>query len=140
MSVEVTFADSPTQVILDDDGNIQILQLATQGPEGPPGASSGNSVIRTVAVNTVMTAADATLRVDSTSGNITISLPSTAVTYDPVAGTGQVFNVAKFIDANQVIVNCSNGSDTINGGSSVTIYLQGNLQVQAGPNNTYTVL
>lgn len=144
MSVNVVSTE--TKVIIDDMDNVQVITVGIQGPEGaqgpsgPPGPGSGNSAIRTVSTDTNMTISDVTLRADSTAGNITISLASSSETYDPIAGTGQIFNVAKFIEANQVIVNCQDSNDRINGGTSIIIYLEGNLQVQAGPDNSYTVL
>lgn len=126
-----------TKVKVINDRTIQVATIGTQGPPGPSG--SGNSPIRSVSIDTTMSVADGTLLVDTTSGHKNITLPVCAIAYNSTSGTGQIFNIAKSVNANNVIA-LAQGSDTINGDASVTFTGQGNLEVQAGPNNNYTIL
>lgn len=153
-----------TIVEIDDNDNVQII---IAGIPGPPGVievttigSSGPSTLidgvlnvpiytgggvssvpgfRKVTASTNMTLADYTVEGDTTASSFTINLPDSTTAYNATTHTGQIFNVAKPIAANQLTVGSVNSSDRINGNVTVT-FLLGNLQVQAGPNNTYTVL
>lgn len=121
---------------------IKVITVGQQGPPGPPGPSGGGGsspTIRVVTANTVMTITDYTVEADTTSGNIMITLPSCALSYNATNKTGQIYNIAKPVSANGLTINAA-GSDTFNGLATATFFQQANLQIQAGPNNKFTVL
>lgn len=152
MKNSVVLNVTQTKVRVDNDQNIQVVSVAAQGPTGPKGpegpegptgppgpSGSGNSPIRQVSVDTVMTSADGTIIANTASGDLTITLPVASTAYNSEDSTGQIFNVAN-AGQNIVTVECQD-SDTINGQTSFSFGGVGNLEVQAGPpSNPYTIL
>ena len=102
-----------------------------QGLVGPTGASgtgtggsSSSNVTKKVTSNYTILLTDGTIRVDASTAAVTITLPTTASTYNITTGVGQIFNIKKIdTTANAVTALCV-GSDTIDGATNLVNTVQ----------------
>ena len=91
-----------------------LLVDTTQAAKVRWGNPSGLAATVTKTANYTATADDHTIRVDTTSGNVTISLPAAA------SSVGRIFYIKKVAAANTVTIDPS-GSETIDGSSTATL-------------------
>ncbi len=126
-----------TIVTVLNDSTIQVATVGIQGPQGADGTPVSSILV--VTTDTTLLPTNGTVVCDTTAGNITITLAPSASVYDPLLHTGQIFNIAKPISAHVVTV-VAQGSDTVNGVSSLSFNAQANLQVQCGPGGVYVIL
>ena len=90
--------------------------------------------VRTVVSSYVVLVTDSAILVDTSAGNVSITLPRA------LAGQGYVWNIFKISnDANVVTVQCT-GSDTINGVASKAITTFAGLRVLGSSNSQYIAI
>lgn len=90
----------------------------------PPLAASTAQIqaIRTVSANTTLTAVDYAVRVNTTSGNVTITLPTGA------AYQGMIYQVKKVAAANSLLVTSAHAIDGVS--TQTVTALNSNLTLQ----------
>ena len=94
------------------NGVLQVERIAALGPLDVGGSFSAPSVTR--AANYVATASDYCIRVDTSGGNKTITLPGAST------APNRIYVVTKIsADANQLLVNSNSGADRFNGTNNI---------------------
>ena len=126
-AVRVLDKQSGSFVLVDD--------IITITPSVLTNINSFAYAIELAAIDTILTKLNYTVLVDATSGEITITLPPLATSYNASTGIGLIFNISKTdLSTNKVIID-GDGAETINGDLTEEIIFQdSNVQLQAGPN------
>ena len=97
------------------------------------------SPISSKAVNYTITSSDGIVIVDATSGDITITLPTAASSYD--SGVGSIFTIKRSADdssGNTLTVD-ADGSETIDGDLTKTLSAGSAMQIISNGSNWYII-
>jgi len=101
--------------------------------EGPDARAPASVVWSTKTANYTIVPNDSGIAVDATSGNITISLPSAA------SVIGKVFHIKKIDSSSNTVTIDPDGSDTIDGKTSLVIIWEGDSPVISADTDTWRI-
>lgn len=131
-----------TQVRVDNQQNVMVVTIGIQGPPGPQGADgAAQGSIRHVSSDYTIQLDDEMIYVDTTAGDVNITVPLASAAYNSTTREGKIFNIVKSISSLHLVNVFLSGSDKIWGVSSYQIEGLASTSIQAdGVNNIYSFI